>query len=156
MAEELDLSDEEAAEIQHVALLHDIGKVAISDSILKKEGKLDDAEWKMMKEHPVIGAQSVGSIDGLSHLGRAIRAEHERWDGKGYPDGLAGDAIPLASRIVFACDAYHAMTSDRPYRKAMSKEEAVRELVRHAGSQFCPISVDALARVLRAHPPSDY
>ena len=148
VAGELGVAGAELDEVRQVAVLHDIGKVGVPDSILRKEGPLDDAEWKVMKEHPVIGAQIVASIDGLSHLAAAIRAEHERWDGRGYPDGLAGEEIPFASRIVFACDAYHAMTSDRPYRRAMSNKEALAELERNAGTQFCPASVAALLTVL--------
>ena len=101
-----------------------------------------------MREHPAIGAQIVSAIGSLSHLAPAVRAEHERWDGDGYPDGLAGEDVPLASRICFVCDAFHAMTSDRPYRRALTTEEARRELERHAGTQFCPTTVAALMRVL--------
>jgi HD-GYP domain-containing protein (c-di-GMP phosphodiesterase class II) len=96
-----------------------------------------------MKTHPAIGEEIVRSIEGLSHLAPMIRAEHERWDGTGYPDGLKGGEIPLASCIVLVCDAYHAMVSDRPYRKAMSIQAAVAELVANSGTQFCPAVVDA-------------
>jgi HD-GYP domain-containing protein (c-di-GMP phosphodiesterase class II) len=101
-----------------------------------------------MRQHPVVGAQMVASIAELEHLGPAIRAEHERWDGRGYPEALAGEAIPLASRITFICDAYHAMTSDRPYRAALSATEAQREVEAHAGTQFDPLVVRALNAVL--------
>jgi diguanylate cyclase (GGDEF)-like protein len=101
-----------------------------------------------MREHPSIGAQIVSAIGSLSHLAPAVRAEHERWDGAGYPDGLAADDVPLASRICFVCDAWHAMTSDRPYRPALTPEEARAEIERHAGTQFCPTTVAALLRVL--------
>jgi HD-GYP domain-containing protein (c-di-GMP phosphodiesterase class II) len=101
-----------------------------------------------MRRHPEIGARIVSEVDGLSHMAPAILADHERWDGKGYPLGLAGDAIPLASRITLACDAYHAMTSDRPYRIAMHHTKAIEELKRTAGTQFDPQVVSALLDVL--------
>jgi response regulator RpfG family c-di-GMP phosphodiesterase len=145
---QLDLDEGQITEVGQVALLHDVGKVAVPDSVLKKAGPLDPPEWETMKNHPVAGAHIVASIDGLAHLAPAIRAEHERWDGTGYPDRLTGEDIPLTSRIVFACDAYHAMTSNRPYRKAMTKRQAIRELQQNAGRQFCPSIVDALLSVL--------
>ncbi len=135
---------ESMAEIQQVALLHDIGKLAVPDSILNKPGPLTPDEWRAMREHPKIGARIVSAIPELMHLGPAIRAEHERWDGRGYPDGLAGRAVPVASRIVFVCDAYHAMTSDRPYRRALSDKEAAEEIHAGAGTQFCPETASAL------------
>ena len=118
------------------------------DAILQKPGRLTGPEWDVMREHPAIGAQIVDAIGSLSHLAPAVRAEHERWDGSGYPDGLAGEDVPLASRICFVCDAWHAMTSDRPYRRALTPDEARAELERHAGTQFCPTTVAALLRVL--------
>lgn len=141
---QLGLSDEAQSEIEQVALLHDIGKIGIPDAILRKAGPLTDDEWVLMRQHPAIGARLVESIEPLAHLGPLIRAEHERWDGTGYPDGLAATEIPLASRFVFVCDAYHAMTSDRPYRATMSVEEARRELEANCGTQFDPEVVQAL------------
>ena len=111
-----------------MALLHDIGKVGVPDAILQKPGRLSGPEWDVMREHPSIGAEIVGAIGSLSHLASSVRAEHERWDGGGYPDGLAGEAVPLASRICFVCDAWHAMTSDRPYRRALTTEQARVEI----------------------------
>ena len=105
-----------------------------------------------MRAHPAIGERVVGSISSLAHLAPAVRAEHERWDGAGYPDGLAGHAIPLASRICLACDAWHAMISNRPYRAALPEAEARAELLRHAGAQFCPRTVDALLTVIDGRP----
>ena len=96
------------------------------DAILRKPGGLTAPEWEVMREHPAIGAQIVSAIGSLSHLAPAVRAEHERWDGGGYPDGLAGEDVPLASRICFVCDAWHAMTSDRPYRRALSTDAGAR------------------------------
>ena len=146
----LGLDGAELAEVGHVALLHDIGKVGVPDAILQKPGPLDDDELELMREHPAIGAHIVASVAGLAHLTAAIRAEHERWDGTGYPDGLAGETIPLASRICLACDAFDAMTTDRPYRAALSRAEAIAELTREAGRQLDPRVVDALLAVLRS------
>ena len=144
VAEALALNPDEVQRVESAALLHDIGKVGIPDSILHKNGPLDDDEWVLMKEHPVIGERILRAIPGLGGVARIVRHEHERWDGGGYPDGIAGDAIPIGSRIILACDAYHAMTSDRPYRKAMSHGDALRELRTSAGTQFDPQVVEAL------------
>jgi HD-GYP domain-containing protein (c-di-GMP phosphodiesterase class II) len=144
VTEQLELPIDEVETIADVALLHDIGKIGIPNEVLHEPGKLNDEQWEIMKQHPVIGERIVARIPGLESVAEAIRHEHERWDGKGYPDGLKGDAIPLASRIVLVCDAFHAMTSDRPYREAMPVEEARAELVRNAGTQFDPVIVGAL------------
>jgi len=144
----LGLGPEERREVDAVALLHDIGKIGTPNEILHKDGPLDDREWEVMREHPVIGERILSAVPGLESIARAVRHEHERWDGGGYPDGLAGEAIPLASRIVLVCDAYHAMTSDRPYREAMAPDAAIAELRRHAGTQFDPAVVNALIDVL--------
>ena len=148
VAAELGMDGDQATSVGQVALLHDIGKVGVPDAIRQKPGRLTGPEWDVMREHPAIGAQIVSAIGPLSHLAPAVRAEHERWDGAGYPDGLAGDAVPLASRICFVCDAWHAMTSDRPYRRALTPHEARAELERHTGTQFCPTTVGALVRVI--------
>ena len=134
--------------MKQVALLHDIGKIALPDGILRKPGPLDDEEWETMRRHPVHGAEMVAEVPGLRHLAPMVRAEHERWDGNGYPDGLAGEEIPLASRITLVCDAYHAMTSDRPYRRALSAEDARAEVADGLGSQFCPTAGRALLATL--------
>ena len=115
---------EELADLAQVALLHDIGKIAVPDTILAKQGPLTDCEWDVMRLHPIHGERIVCNIPEIAHLAPAIRAEHERWDGQGYPDGLAGEAIPLASRITLVSDAFDAMTSDRPYRAALDPQAA--------------------------------
>jgi diguanylate cyclase (GGDEF)-like protein len=148
VAARLGLDDAAINEVEHVALLHDLGKIAVPDAILRKRGPLTEHEQLLMRQHPVVGGEIVASVPELAHLAPAIRAEHERWDGAGYPDGLAGEAIPIASRITFVCDAYHAMTSHRPYRRAMSPARARDEIERSAGTQFCPMGAAALLEVL--------
>jgi response regulator RpfG family c-di-GMP phosphodiesterase len=148
VAQELGLPSRRLADVEAAALLHDMGKIGISDAILRKPGALSEEEWAEMRRHPEIGERIVSGMDGLSHLAEVIRAEHERWDGLGYPDGLAGERIPLIARIILVCDAYHAMTSDRPYRRALGEEAAIRELHAAAGSQLCPQSVRAALRVI--------
>jgi PAS domain S-box-containing protein/putative nucleotidyltransferase with HDIG domain len=154
VARHLGLDEDDVAAVEHVAMLHDIGKVGIPDSVLDKRGPLSTEEWALMHEHPAVGARIVASLTHLAHLAPSIRAEHERYDGMGYPDGLAGPAIPVASRITFACDAYHAMTSDRPYRAAMPLCEALRELEDNAGSQFDPVVITALSTAFPEIVPS--
>ena len=144
VAERMGLSEATVEHIALVALLHDVGKIAVPDAILRKRGPLDTDEWIEMKRHPEHGERIVGSVPDLEHLSPAIRSEHERWDGGGYPDGLAGENVPLASRIVLACDAFLAMTERRPYRLPLTSSAARRELQRHAGTQFDPAVVDAL------------
>jgi putative nucleotidyltransferase with HDIG domain len=148
VARRLDLTARQVAETKQVAMLHDVGKVAVPDHVLRKPGPLDDEERALIEQHPVVGAKIVRGVAGLAHLAPAIRAGHERWDGGGYPDGLAGEAIPVVSRITFVCDAYDAMTSDRPYRRSLGHDRALRELERNADTQFCPRTVEALIQAL--------
>jgi putative nucleotidyltransferase with HDIG domain len=148
VARNLGLRTAEVDRIRSAALLHDIGKVAIPDEILHKPGPLTDAEWILMREHPVIGERILSVLPGMSGVARIVRHEHERWDGGGYPDGLTGEAIPLGSRIIIAADTYHAITSNRPYRAARSHGEAVEELTRCAGTQFDPTFTAALVGYL--------
>jgi HD-GYP domain-containing protein (c-di-GMP phosphodiesterase class II) len=129
--------------------LHDIGKIAIPDAILTKPGPLDDEEWSFMEQHTIFGERIVAAARSLAAVASLIRSSHERWDGKGYPDGLAGDQIPLAARIILACDAFDAITSERPYSPARSPDAALEEIRECAGSQFDPRVVQALDRVIR-------
>jgi putative nucleotidyltransferase with HDIG domain len=123
-------------------LLHDIGKIGIPDGILTKPGPLSPAEWDRMRTHPLVGAHILSSIRFLREAVEVIRHHHERFDGSGYPDGLAGEEIPLAARIFAVVDAFDAMTSDRPYRRAMPPEEAIEEIVRCSGRHFDPEVVE--------------
>jgi diguanylate cyclase (GGDEF)-like protein len=148
VGDSLAISGEEIEQVRTAALLHDIGKVGVPDEILRKPGKLDEREWEIMRQHPVIGERILRAIPGFGTIARMVRHEHERWDGGGYPDGLAGKAIPVGSRIILTCDAYHAMTSDRPYRKAMPHADAMAELTANAGTQFDPDVVQALVGYL--------
>jgi diguanylate cyclase (GGDEF)-like protein len=134
--------------IGHGALLHDVGKLAIPPDILRKDGILDEAEWDVIVEHPVIGEQILRRVPQLAPLASMVRHEHEHWDGSGYPDGLAGTQIPMGSRIILACDAYGAMITERPYRRALPRSAAVAELRARAGTQFDPEVVAALLDVL--------
>jgi HD-GYP domain-containing protein (c-di-GMP phosphodiesterase class II)/HAMP domain-containing protein len=136
------LSDAELRMLQYAAVLHDIGKIGIPGNILNKPAELTREEFDTMAQHTIIGERIISRIDYLVPIARIIRSAHERWDGTGYPDGYHGDEIPLASRILLVCDAFDAMTTDRPYRKALPVETALSELSRHAGSQFDPRVVD--------------
>ncbi len=143
IGERLGWCDPELGLLRLAAMLHDVGKVAVPDSILRKRGPLDDREFAEVARHPVIGAEIVGRIEGLRPIVRWIRHSHEHLDGSGYPDNLIGEAVPMASRILLVADAYDAMTSDRSYRRAMTREAALAELRRHAGRQFDPDCVAA-------------
>jgi HD-GYP domain-containing protein (c-di-GMP phosphodiesterase class II) len=140
------------AEMTHLhiaAHLHDLGKIGVPDQILHKPGPLDDAEWSIMREHPVWGAQALERTPGFEEAALAVRHHHERWDGTGYPDGLAAEAIPIGARVIAVCDAYEAMTSHRPYREALPEPLARERIVAGTGSHFDPAVVwgllDALA-----------
>jgi diguanylate cyclase (GGDEF)-like protein len=144
----LGLNPAERVTLARAAELHDIGKVAIPDEILEKPGPLDEDEWTFVRQHTLLGERIVSSAPALQQVARIVRSTHERWDGNGYPDGLAGEEIPLEARIVFACDAFQAMTSDRPYGWQQSRQEAIAELRRCAGTQFDPRISEVLAGLL--------
>ena len=145
---QLDMSDEDRTALWQAAALHDIGKAAVPDAILNKPGPLDEDEWVFMRRHTIIGERILDAAPALNDAARLVRASHERFDGKGYPDQLTGADIPLGARIIAVCDAYDAMVSDRPYRPAMPNEQAVQELARCAGTQFDPAVVDAFVLAL--------
>ncbi len=152
LAELLGYSGVELDAIQIGALLHDIGKIGIPEAILHKPGPLDDDEWKVMKEHPLISEYILSEVDLNPIVLKVARSSHERMDGKGYPDGLPGDQIPLPARIVLVADAFDALTSDRPYRSARTVAAAMTEVRAHTGTQFCPRVVEALETLYREQP----
>jgi HD-GYP domain-containing protein (c-di-GMP phosphodiesterase class II) len=154
LASELGIEGQEFQELEFAALLHDVGKIAIPKEILNKPSSLTDEEFEVMKTHTIEGQFMLDRVGGLlGRVGEIVRSCHERWDGTGYPDNLRGEHIPLAARIVFPCDAYNAMTTDRVYRGAMSREEALAELQNNAGTQFDPNVVAVLIRVLEHEEP---
>ena len=154
VADELGIEQERRQELEFAALLHDVGKIAIPKEILDKPAALTSAEFEVMKSHTIEGQFMLDRVGGLlARVGEIVRSCHERWDGSGYPDGLRGEEIPFESRLVFTCDAYNAMTTDRVYRPALTKEQAVAELLAGAGSQFDPRIVDTLVHVLEHLEP---
>jgi HD-GYP domain-containing protein (c-di-GMP phosphodiesterase class II) len=150
VGDRLGLLRDELEELRLAAELHDIGKLAVPDVVLQEAAALDATEWSFIQSHTLIGQRILSAAPALRAVGAIVRSTHENWDGTGYPDGLAGEAIPLAARIITACDAYSAMTSDRTYRAARTQGEAIRELRRCAGKQFDPHVVDLLCDVLAA------
>jgi HD-GYP domain-containing protein (c-di-GMP phosphodiesterase class II) len=143
-------------DVEFSALLHDVGKIRVPLEIINKPGKLTEREWEMIRRHTIDGESMLKQMGGtLAHIGRFVRSSHERFDGLGYPDGLAADEIPIESRIVSVCDAYNAMTTDRPYRPGRASSEAVVELRRCAGTQFDPVVVASVERVLSGQTPVD-
>jgi HD-GYP domain-containing protein (c-di-GMP phosphodiesterase class II) len=153
VVDELGLSASERRDAEFAALLHDVGKVRVPNEIINKPGKLTDEEFEIIKRHTIEGEQMLLRVGGLlGEVGRIVRSCHERWDGAGYPDGLAGEEIPLIARIVCCCDAFNAMTTDRSYRKALPLHEAIAELRRTSGTQFDPQVVDALIATVERVP----
>jgi two-component system, cell cycle response regulator len=150
VAERLGLDPREVADVRRAAALHDVGKVAIPDAILNAPRALTDEEWEYMRQHTIIGARIIGAAPEMARVAEMVRSSHERWDGGGYPDGLAGDAVPLGARIVSVCDTFDAITTTRAYRGARPVEEALAELERCAGTQFDPDVVEAFLAVVQA------
>jgi putative nucleotidyltransferase with HDIG domain len=152
LAEMLGFAGEELEAIEIGALLHDIGKIGIPETILLKPGRLDQEEWRTMRTHPLISERILREVDLHPFVRQIARSSHERIDGQGYPDGLAGEDIPLPARIVLVADAFDALVSDRPYRPGRSPKDALREIRYHAGTQFCPLVVSALIRLEKDRP----
>jgi putative nucleotidyltransferase with HDIG domain len=152
IADELGLAEEQRRLVEFGALLHDVGKISVPKEIVNKPGTLDEEEWDVMRRHTIVGQRMLDRVGGsLKDVGAVVRASHERWDGRGYPDGLAGAAIPIAARIVAAADAFSAMTTDRPYRAARGREYAIAELRAQAGRQFDPEVAEATITVVERY-----
>jgi HD-GYP domain-containing protein (c-di-GMP phosphodiesterase class II) len=149
VADRLGLTRTARAELSFAARLHDVGKLALPDGILMKAGDLNEDEWEIMRQYPLRGAELLERVPGLGNVAQIVLCEHEHWDGSGYPKGMCGEDIPLASRVILACDAYDAMVHDRPWRSALKPWAAVRELRLGAGREYDPQVVMALIAVLR-------
>jgi putative nucleotidyltransferase with HDIG domain len=156
LGKELNLSSQRLHNLEFGALLHDVGKIAIPKEIINKPGKLDPHEWELIKTHTIEGQKMLDQVGGfMNEVGLIVRSHHERWDGKGYPDALAGEAIPLESRIIACCDSWNAMRTDRVYRKALSHEAAVTELIANSGTQFDPRVIAAMLAVVATASEAD-
>ncbi len=150
VGEALGLEDADLRDLEFGALLHDVGKIAVPNEIINKPGRLTDEEMAVMRTHTVEGEGMLNRIGGvLEEAGVVVRTHHERWDGTGYPDGLVGEEIPIGARVIAACDAFNAMTTDRPYRDAMPTESAIAELRNESGRQFDPRVVETLVRLVK-------
>ena len=148
VADALGIEAHDRRDAELTALLHDVGKIRIPSEIIGKAGPLTPDERAIVETHTLVGEEMLDRVGGLlGEVGRLVRSCHERWDGNGYPDGLRGGEIPLVARIVCGCDAFSAMTTDRPYRRALLLEEALAELHAQAGRQFDPVVVEALATI---------
>jgi HD-GYP domain-containing protein (c-di-GMP phosphodiesterase class II) len=150
IAKELETESQFVEDVRFGAILHDIGKIHVRESVLRKKTALTDKEWAELTRHPVTGAEMIKDIPYLMPAVPAVRYHHERWDGQGYPEGLAGQNIPLSARIVAVADAFDAMTTDRPYRLAMGEDLAYQEIVDQAGTHYDPDVVTAFQRVWAA------
>ena len=148
VADRLRVDEDVRRDVELGALLHDVGKIAVPKAIVRKAGSLSEREWHVMRRHTIHGERMLLRDAGLAEVAAVVRASHERWDGRGYPDGLQGEEIPRASRIICVCDAYDAITSNRPYRRALPPSWACQELQECAGAQFDPAVVTALFAVL--------
>lgn len=156
LGKKLNFSEERLDELSLLSSLHDIGKIAIADNVILKPSKLTDEEYELIKKHSEIGFRIANSNSELASIAKGILAHHERWDGKGYPMGLEGKKIPITARIISIIDAYDAMTNDRPYRKARSKEYAIKELLKCAGKQFDPVLVEQFINIITKEKTDSY
>jgi len=152
VCDKLGLDEQQRSDTEYGAIFHDIGKIAVPDSILHNTDDLTEEEWLVIRQHTVIGEQIIEPVGFLRGVSRIVRHSHEHWDGSGYPDGLAGEQIPIESRIVFACDAFDAMTTTRSYQEALSRERGIARMVELRGTHFDPVVVDALLEVLADEP----
>jgi putative nucleotidyltransferase with HDIG domain len=149
VGEVLGLGSERRRNLEFAALLHDVGKIAIPKEIIHKPGRLDPDEWAIVRTHCAEGQRMLSRVGGfMTEVGEIVRSHHERWDGGGYPDGLRAEATPLEARIITCCDSWSAMRTDRPYRRALSVDAAIDELLRNAGTQFDPEVTEALLAVI--------
>jgi len=148
IGQEMGLSQGEIEKIDIAARVHDIGKIAVPDAILLKPAPLTEEEWEVMKRHPLISTELIEGLEIYTPVADAVRHEHERWDGSGYPDGLKGEEIPLLARIIAAADIYNALTTSRPYREALTREQVVETIRNMRGKDLDPIVTDALLRVI--------
>ncbi|OGO44076.1 MAG: hypothetical protein A2137_04300 [Chloroflexi bacterium RBG_16_58_8] len=147
----LSISNEDMETLEYAAILHDVGKIAVDSQILNKPGSLNVAEWEIIREHPVVGANIIKSVPFLEKAGALVLCHHERFDGQGYPNSIRGEEIPIGARIIAVADAFDTMTTDRAYRQALPVDYAVKELNNCSGSQFCPMAVKAFVSGLRLH-----
>ena len=152
LAREMQLNDDQVLQIEYAAALHDIGKIGVTDGILFKDAALEEHEWTEMKRHSELGFKILNGVDFLSESAEIVYSHHEHFDGGGYPRGLHGNEIALGARVFAVVDAYDAMTSRRPYREAISQEDALEEIMRHSGTQFDPVTVEAFMRMVRRNP----
>jgi putative nucleotidyltransferase with HDIG domain len=151
----LGLDSERARNLEFAALLHDVGKIAVPKEIVNKPGKLSPEEWTIIKTHTLEGQRMLDRVGGFMHeVGQIVRSHHERWDGAGYPDGLAGEAIPLEARIIACCDTWNAMRTDRSYRRALAYDVSLHELISNSGTQFDPRVVKTLVEIVREEEPT--
>lgn len=148
ITEKMGLSAKEQENVYYSGLLHDIGKIAVPDEIIKGEGDLSNAEYSMVMTHPSVGAEILSEIKSLPDMAVGARYHHERYDGKGYPEGLAGEQIPLLARIIAVADSYDAMTSNRSYRSYLPQNEAREEIARNRGTQFDPGIADIMLQII--------
>ncbi|HEY5638801.1 MAG TPA: HD domain-containing phosphohydrolase, partial [Dehalococcoidia bacterium] len=152
LAREMGLTEDQVLQIEYAAALHDIGKIGVTDGILFKDSALDEHEWVEMRRHSELGYKILNGVDFLRDSAEIVYSHHEHFDGRGYPRGLHGNEIVLGARVFAVIDAYDAMTTRRPYREAMSQEDALEEIMRHSGRQFDPQTVDAFIHMARNNP----